>query len=313
MTMIRVGILGADSSIAGELIRILVHHPEIELVTAFAPSLTGKSLSSLHKGIIGDTELRFTDVLDLEELNLLFVTKGFDPLTESTFIPEDLRIIVIQSSDEFDSNISLGTVDFVPGVSEMFRKPLVRGAKASRILPPATSVALILLYPLALHLLLNDSLEIEVSLPSFKASNFNPEGMSRELNNLLANVQFSFKGVKEISFKTSDTVRAVSVEATMDCKVSEEELERIYNEVYDDHNFTFLVRKEPSPEEVAGTHKCLIYINKPSEDKLKIKAIADSVLRGGAGDAIHAMNLLFGLFEKIGLSLPAGLAFNKET
>lgn len=310
--MIKVGILGAETTVAGELLRLLVHHPEVELIAAFSPGLRGRAASSLHRGIIGDTELRFTDEINLNDIDLAFITSAKLDVSQDIVLPEELRVIVIQDTDGADINPPFDKRTYVPGVSEMFRKPLVRGAVASRILPPATSVALILLYPLALHLLLNESINLSIQIPKFKEPSLIRENMKKELDSLLSEVQLSFKGVKNVTVASSDTIRAVTVEAELTCGISEEEIEKIYNSIYDDHNFTFMVRKDPSPSEVAGTHKCLIYITKPSEDKIRVKAVADSVLRGGAGDAIHAMNLLFGLFEKTGLAFPAGLAFRDE-
>ena len=306
--MIKVGILGAESSVAGELIRILLHHQDVELTTAYAPTLRGRALSSIHRGIIGDTDLRFTDTVDLSDLDVVFLTSPQKYISH-TELPDDLRVIVIQEDDNFQVEPPFDTLEYVPGVSEMFRKPLVRGAKASRILPAATTLALIALFPLALHLLLNDQLRLKVCLPQFKADGFSGEDMTRELETLLHQVQLSFNRIQGVELEISETLRALSVEIELPCSVSEEEIERIYDSIYDDHNFTFMMRTDPSPAEVAGTHKCLLYISKPEENILRVKAVADSVLRGGAGDAIHAMNLLFGLFEKIGLSLPAGLAF----
>lgn len=310
--MIKVVILGADSAEAGELLRVLLNHPEIELVGAVAPSLTGKRLSAYHRGLVGETDLRFTDSIDLDNVDLAFITSPNFNIGNTSVVPEKLRVIFIQGNEVFQIPPPFDVLDFVPGVSEMYRKPLVRGARASRILPSATSLLLIALFPLALHLLLNDTLSIRIQVPYHRARSINVDLMRVELEKLIREVQLSMKDLNNIVLETSDTIRALSAVIEFDCSIAKEEIERIYRETYDDHNFTFLVRSDPSPSEVAGTHKCLIYVSKPSEDKLRIKAVADSVLRGGAGDAIHAMNLLFGLFEKTGLSLPAGLAFNEE-
>ena len=82
------------------------------------------------------------------------------------------------------------------------------------------------------------------------------------------------------------------------------ELTRLYEEFYDDHNFTFIVDRMPSPREVEGTNKCLIYLDK-TDGRLSVSAAFDSPLKGAAGTAVHCMNLLFGLAERIGLSLKA--------
>lgn len=308
--MIKVGISGGDNQMAGELLRLLLLHPEVEIVAVYAPSLRGRALGSHHRGIVGETDLRFSDALDLEALDVLFITDPELPLPQS--IPDELKLIMIQNSDSCSLPTQLKDVEFVPGVSEMFRKPLVREARAARILPSPSSVALIILFPLALHLLLNDSLSLGISLPCYKKEGVDKDLMKEELEGLLNKVQLSFSRINDIHIENSDLLRTVSVEMELDCSVSEEEIERIYSQTYDDHNFTFLMRSEPASTEVAGTQKCLLYISKPSDGKIRVKAIADSFLRGGAGDAIHAMNLLFGLYEKTGLSFPATMAFRHD-
>lgn len=310
--MIKVGILGAESLMAGELLRLLVHHPEVELINISAPALRGRLISSYHRGLTGDTDLKFTDRLDLDKIDLLFITSEDYSVDQGISLPEDLKVIVIQQDETFTINPPFDKLEFVPGVSEMFRKRLVRNANASRILSSPTTVALIALFPLALHLLLNDTLDIKVKYPEFLANNISKEGMTNELESLLKLAQLSFNKINDIQIERYKTLRAINVDIEFQCNISVEEIERIYNDIYDDHNFTFLVRVEPYPTEVAGTHKCLLYITKPTENTVRVKAIADSVLRGGAGDAIHAMNLLFGLFEKIGLNLPASLAFKNQ-
>lgn len=307
--MIRVGILGADSPMAGELIRILVHHPEVELSAAIAPAAKGRLVSDHHRGLVGDTVLRFSDDLSLRDLDILFITSVDIQLPPDTVWPPDLKVVLIQEDDSFEAKPPLDSFDYVPGVSEMYRKPLVRGAMASRILPAATSLSLIVLFPLALHLLLNDTVSIKVFLPSFRLEKVDTDFMKSELESQLRKVQLSMGDIREITVSPSSTLRALSLEVSFRCGVSIEEIKKLYENTYDDHNFTFIVGSEPSVHEVAGTHKCLIYINKAANDEVTVKAVADSVLRGGAGDAVHAMNLLFGLFEKIGLSFPAGLAY----
>lgn len=310
--MIKVGILGAENVAAGELLRVLLNHPEIELLSAVAPALRGKTLSSYHRGLIGETDLRFSDSLDLETIDLVFITSPDFHVSFKDQLPENLKVIFIQGKDSYILPSPFDRLEFVPGLSEMFRKPLVRGARASRILPSSSSLILIALYPLAAHLLLNDTISINLQVPAHYTSSVSVEGMKEEIESLIRSVQLSMPSLKEIKVEASDTIRALSVEISFVCRISKEEIERIFEDTYEDHHFAFLVKTDPSPSEVAGTHKCLIYVSKPTKETIKVKAVADSVLRGGAGDAIHSMNLLFGLFEKTGLCLPAGLAFNEE-
>ena len=313
--MIKVGILGAETKEAGDLIRLLLHHPEVDLISVFAPSFRGQSLSSVHRGLVGETEMRFSDQVNLEELDVVFVSRPssilplLPPVKE---LPQDLRVILLDSEKAGDLPEPFNSREYVPAVSEMFRKPLVRGASASRNLPSPVSVALIVLFPLALHLLLNDDLKIRVLLPEYQSDAYQVSDMKGMLEDILHSTQLSFTRIESMEVNSSKAMRALSVEAEFPCAVSESEIERIYEEMYDDHNFTFLVKTDAQPTEVAGTQKCLISISKPTEGSIRIKGVADAVMRGGAGDAIHAMNLLFGLFEKTGLSLPAALAYNHE-
>lgn len=306
--MIKVGILGAESPLAGELIRLLLHHPEVELDAVVAPTLKGMSVTSHHKGLVGDTDLNFSDLLPSDSLDLVFVASPtfLDNLPTPR---ENLKAIYLGFSPESSLPTFEGSIQWFPAVSEMYRKPLVRGAVASRILTPPASVALIALFPLALHLLLNNTLNLQITMPEFSASRPTAQELRHELEEILREVQLSFSRFEELTVKEGSARRAVKVEISFDCMVTKEEIEKIYQEIYDDHNFTYLVSSPPSPAEVEGTQKCLLYIDKPQEGKIAVTAVADAVFRGGAGDAIHAMNLLFGLFEKIGLSLPASRAF----
>lgn len=308
--MIKVGILGGDTQEAGELIRLLSLHPDVEILYVSSPSNKGRAVSNVHRGLTGDSDLRFTDCIPFEAIDIIFIASPDVEL--NGVVPPELKIVAFQENDTFYPPENLENMEFVAGVSEMNRKKLVRGARAARVVPSPTSVALIVLFPLALHLMLNDSLEIKVSLPKFKELPSDGKALEKELEVLLGEVQLSFEKIRHVEFTKSNLLRTIAVEATLECGISEQEIERIYNETYNDHNFTFIVSTDPSPTEVAATQKCLIHISKPAENLLKIKAIADSFLRGGAGDAIHSMNLLFGLYEKIGLSLPAAMAFKHD-
>ena len=267
----------------------------------------GNPVAGFHKGLIGDTELRFTDLADPDSLNLIFVMSDqyLEVLPETH---ENLKIIYIPDSRQEDSPF-LPREEWVPGVSEMFRKPLVRGALKAQVLPSMCSVSIIALFPLALHLLLNDSLKLRFGLPHLTAEKNDIPTVKTILEGILKEVQFSFDSFESIEYYHSDSRRALTVEIEMNCGVTAKEIEKIYEEVYNDHNFTYLVTSRPEPEEVEGSQKCLINIQQADGEKLKIMAMADSIFRGGVGDAVHAMNLLFGLFEKIGLSLPSSLAY----
>lgn len=306
--MIKAGIAGADSKIAGELIRILVNHPDVDIIAAEAPNLKGISIAAVHHGLIGETDLCFSSRLDLSKLDVLFLCGPQNPLGTTHSVSAlccanpELRVIgfpesSIAKSDD-DTAIALG-------LSEMGRKPLVRGARHAMLVDPIASIALIGLYPLANHMLLNAPLALHVDVPSDLDSDSGMEIAALQIASHLSKAQSSFSWpVTVFANKTAHT-RATRVYTSIACSLAIEEVMRLYNEIYDDHNFTFIVGQPASGSEVSGTQKCIISLQKHDSSTLNIDIVADCRMRGGAGDAVHVMNLLFGLHEKVGLTFKA--------
>ena len=90
----------------------------------------------------------------------------------------------------------------------------------------------------------------------------------------------------------------------MDCPVELDEIKKLYEDYYDDHNFTFISDRMPNLKDVVNTNKCILYLTK-EDGKLLIVSVIDNLLKGASGQAVHNMNLLFGLHEKVGLELKA--------
>lgn len=310
--MIKTVIAGGSSPLAGELIRILINHPEVDLLGIFSPSLAGHWIGSRHLGLVGETDMRFADRLDLSNTDVIFLFKDALPFIGNIEIPEDIRIVTVDeiSQDLLPDHTAKDT--FSTGLSELYRKPLVRGASGARILNSAVAVSVIALYPLALHLMLNDEITLNCALPYWILRKKDKEALRKDIDSILESVQLSFTGIKEAAFHIGKDSRAVSLHVSMPCNVAIEEIRKAYEGIYDDHNFTFLVDHTPDRAEVLGTQKCLIHLHKPSLELLEIEVVADGVYRGGVGDAVHSMNLLFGLFEKIGLTFKAPMAFKES-
>ncbi|MCH5227466.1 MAG: hypothetical protein J1F16_06615 [Muribaculaceae bacterium] len=303
--MVKIGIIGAHTPIAGEIIRILIHHPETELVCLYSPANLGKNAASIHHGLIGEETLNFTDKLNLEDIDLLIITENTEinnKIVEAASEIEGLKIILTSKNTLNSDQLKY----YEAGLSEINRKPLVRGVKEAYILSPTIVPALIALAPLATFLLLNSDIDIEVSAPEdiLKELDLNKE--ITEVENQLKKRQTSFNG--KISLKVtplSSSDRGMNTQITMSNLLPVEEIEKIYEQIYDDHNFTYITKSEISPEEVEGTQKVVINISKPSAELLSLKVVSDARLRGGAGDVVHVMNLFFGLHEKTGLTLKA--------
>lgn len=301
--MIKVAISGADTPEAGELVRILAMHPEVELRMAQADGLEGRPLNSFHHGLIGETSLAFSSHLDCTKCDLLFMCeKDPDPARFKSLrlsYPE-MKVITLHPLAGEDPDIT----GVVYGLPEINRKALVRGATASVIPSPFASMALVALYPLALNLLLEGNIDIRLSAPADIIADYPPENAAEEIRRVLSEVQLSFRGNVRIHPRVSGTRRSAMMEIATACPVDADHLMHLFG-MYDDHHFAFAVSRTVGASEVAGTDKCIISLGIPADGNVSIGVAADCRLRGGAGEAVHVMNLMFGLHEKVGLALKA--------
>ena len=323
--MIKAGIIGGAGYTAGELIRLLINHPDVQLMWVNSSSNAGNPVASVHQGLIGETDLVFTDQTPFDEINVLFFctphgqTRAF---LESHSVPDDLRIIDLST----DYRHQDGTHDFVYGLPELNRKAIVRGAK--HIANPgcfATAIQLALL-PLAKNLLLNKDVHV-FAITGSTGAGVKPAPTSHfswrndnisiykpfrhqhldEIRQSLSQFQNSF--ASEIDFIPVRGCFSRGIFATLylDCPVELSEIRRLYDDYYSDHNFTFVTDKMPDLKDVVNTNKCLLHLEKEG-NKLIIVSVIDNLLKGASGTAVHNMNLLFGLHERTGLCLK-GSAF----
>lgn len=300
--MVKVGIIGAESPLAGEIIRILVNHPETEIMGLHAPSLFGHNVTSIHHGLIGEQSLIFTDKIILEDLSFLILIGnselGNSILSQLSYW-ENLKIVIVNDLTDRSK------LDFFEiGLSEVNRKALVRGAQYAYIPSPVIVPALIALFPIANYLLLNSDIQINIQLPSDISENLDEEKEAKKIEDLLKNIQVSYNGKVNLKINSDhQSERAATTLITFNNNLSISEVEKIFESIYDDHNFTFITRNLVNVNEVEGTQKVVLQINKPSLETLEIKIVSDARMRGGAGDVVHVLNLFFGLHEKTGLNL----------
>lgn len=317
--MIKCGIIGGAGYTAGELIRLLLNHPDAEITFINSSSNAGNKITDVHGGLYGETDLVFTSELPLESIDLLFFctahgdTKKF---LESHTVPENLKIIDLS----MDYRIEGPEHDFVYGLPELDRR---RICNARHIANPgcfATCIQLGVL-PLAKHLMLNADLHVNAITGSTGAG-VKPSATSHfswrndnisiykpfthqhlaEINQSLRQLQNSFSSSINFIPVRGNFSRGIFATTYVDCKIDLSEIKRIYEEYYDDHNFTFITDKNPDLKQVVNTNKCLINLQK-IDDKLLIISMIDNLLKGASGQAVHNMNLLFGLEETVGLHL----------
>ncbi|MCM1005074.1 MAG: hypothetical protein NC402_02125 [Prevotella sp.] len=300
--MIKVGIIGGATPQAGELIRLLVNHPDVQLSQIYEPGLAGRDIKSVHHGLIGECALKFSEGINFNKLNVVFITEPQEvsgiKVPELTEVPE---LAVINMTADFNNTRREDSL-VVYGVPEVNRKALVRGARRAVIPPAEEIIANIALLPLGLKSMLPAKLPIEI-----------------EVNDVLKSERTSFKNVSEamhligndpapeikVSYKPYDSQRVMRMRVEIDLPLPIDNITDMYEEIYDDHNLTYVVGESMPDKEVEGTDKCIITLDKTPDGRLSIEAVADARLRGGAGDAVHVMNLLMGLYEKTGLALRA--------
>jgi len=319
--MIKAGIIGGAGYTAGELIRILLNHSHVELVFVNSTSNAGNKLTDVHEGLLGETDLIFTNELPYGKIDVLFFctahgdTKKF---LESNVVPENLKVIDL-STDYRQKSLEH---NFVYGLPELNKEDI---KKACYIANPgcfATAIQLALL-PLAQKGKLNDEIHVNAITGSTGAG-VKPGATSHfswrennisvykvfehrhlaEIRQSLIQLQQSFD--KEINFipVRGNFTRGIFVTTYLNYNGSLDEARELYKDFYKDCPFTILTDKNPDLKQVVNTNKCIVYLEKHG-NKLLIISCIDNLLKGASGQAVQNMNLIFGLDETEGLRLKA--------
>ena len=317
--MIRVGIIGGAGYTGGELIRLLINHPDVKIVFVNSGSHAGDKITDVHAGLYGETDMVFTDRLPLDDIDLLFFCTAHGDtrkFMEDRSLPDTLKIIDLSA----DYRIASEDHDFVYGLPELNRRKIISARHVANPGCFATAIQLALL-PLAKNLLLNAPVHIHAVTGSTGAGQ-RPSGTSHfswrssnvsvykpfthqhlaEIGQSLRQLQRSFSS--EINFipVRGDFTRGIFATLYMECPLALNELKKLYEDYYDDHSFTWLTDANPDLKQVVNTNKCLLHLEKHG-NKLLIVSVIDNLLKGASGQAVHNMNLLFGLEEKVGLHL----------
>lgn len=318
--MIRVGIIGGSGYAAGELVRILLNHPDVELKWVHSRTVAGQRIVDVHQGLHGEIDMSFSNTIDLKNIDVLFCCRPAGKtreFIETHTIPEDLKIIDLAR----DHRIEDGSHDFVYGLSELNRKPMVRGAK--HVANPgcfATAIQLALL-PLAKNHLIKSDIHV-TAITGSTGAGVKPSATSHyswrndnvsiykpfrhqhlgEIMQTMRELQPDFDA--EINFVPVRGCFSRGIMAIVYLDIDEDidTIRQMYEEAYSDHSFTFVTDKQPDLKDVVNTNKCVIHLEKV-DGKLLITSVIDNLLKGASGTAVHNMNLLFGLSERTGLNL----------
>lgn len=317
--MIRVGIIGGAGYTAGELIRLLIWHPEVEIKFIHSSSNAGNRITDVHAGLLGETDLMFTDEMPFEEIDLLFFCTAHGDtrkFMESHALPDELKVIDLS----MDYRIKSNDHDFIYGLPELNRRNTCKSRYVANPGCFATCIELGLL-PLAKeHLLAGDisvnaitgstgagvkpSTTTHFSWRNNNISIYKPFEHQHipEIMQSVKQLQPDFDGSIDFIPYRGDFPRGIFATLVVKCDLDIETLYRLYESYYERDSFTHIVNRPLDLKQVVNTNKCLIHLEKHG-NKLLITSVIDNLLKGASGQAVHNMNLLFGLAETVGLQL----------
>lgn len=338
--MIRVGILGAAGYTGGELIRLLINHPEVEIVFANSESNAGNAVADVHEGLLGDTDLRFTDEMPFDKVDVVYFCFGHGKseqfLKEHT-IPGNVKIIDLAQ----DFRIAAPTHDYVYGLPEINKAEI---AGCQHLANPgcfATCIQLGLL-PAAKHGLIKSDVAVNAITGSTGAGQkpTSTTHFSWRNNNFSVYKLFTHQHIHEICQTLNILRPAAAPEVvdtlnegfeveegkvtidfipyrgdfargifcteviTLDKAVDKDEVVTIYKDFYKDAAFTHYSDKAPDLKQVVNTNKAIVHVDVFGR-KIVITSMIDNLLKGAVGQAVQNMNIMFGIDEKAGLNLKA--------
>ena len=328
--MIRVGILGAAGYTGGELIRLLINHPEAEIVFANSESNAGNLVAEVHEGLYGETDLKFTAEMPFDQVDVIFFCFGHgksEAFLKEHNVPENVKIIDLAQDFRLAPETVVATQqptpaahDFVYGLPEINESKI---AVAQHVANPgcfATCIQLGLL-PAAKMGLINSDVSVNAITGSTGAGQ-KPGAtthFSWRNNNMSIYKAFTHQHVPEIRQSLrqvqgyldaaidfipyrGDFARGIFATEVVRTDKPIEEIVEGYKEFYKDAAFTHYVDKSIDMKQVVNTNKALVHCDKFG-NKLLITSCIDNLLKGAVGQAVQNMNIMFGIDEKSGLNL----------
>lgn len=339
---LRVGIIGGAGYTAGELIRLLLHHPDAEIAFVHSTSNAKNLLTDVHEGLLGETDMKFTSRLALKSIDVLFLCMGHGKSAEFLAehpVPQNVRIIDLAQDfrlapksppvggNQAESKSPIAphrgaTGGWIYGLPELNREEI---RSARHVANPgcfATAIQLGLL-PLAANWLLHDNISVNAITGSTGAGvkpaatthfSWRMGNMSiykpfrhqhvPEIRQSLAQLQPGFGASLDFIPYRGDFARGIfcTEVVRIDPQLDEKDIVKMYRQFYETAAFTHYVDRDIDLKQVVNTNKALVHVEK-FEDKLLITSVIDNLLKGASGQALQNMNLMFGLDEHAGLDL----------
>ncbi len=312
-----IGIIGGAGYTAGELIRLLINHPDAKIVFVHSESNADNLISDVHSGLTGETDMRFSDRFDLSSVDTLFLCQGHGQSSAfwaANEMPGHLKVIDLAQDFRDESN------GYVYGLPEINRE---RIAAATRVANPgcfATAIQLALL-PLAASGRLKGDVHVTAITGSTGAGvkpsatthfSWRSDNISiykafshqhlAEIRRTITHLQPDF--ADDINFvpMRGDFARGIFASVYTDCDLSQEEAEQLYRDFYTAAVFTHVSERPIDLKQVVNTNKALVHVEKHG-NKLHISSAIDNLLKGASGQAVENMNIMHGIDPAAGLRL----------
>jgi N-acetyl-gamma-glutamyl-phosphate reductase len=328
---IKAGIIGGAGYTAGELIRLLINHPFVEIAFVNSKSNTGKLVSDVHTDLLGETALPFSGSIS-GDIDVLFLCVGHGDAKKFLDETPELNGKIIDLSHDHrlsqgSDRPSFNNHRFIYGLPELNKEEIKKSQNVANPGCFATAIQLGLL-PLAKAGLLKDIYTTGITGSTGAGQSLSSTThFSWRANNISAYKTLTHQHLKEIaqslqqlqpSFSAKegndealyfvpwrgDFTRGIYISSTVDCKLSVEEVYNLFSEYYKDAVFTHISEKMIDLKQVVNTNKCVIHIEKVGS-KAVVHSAIDNLLKGASGQAVQNMNLMFGLDEQAGLKLKA--------
>ncbi len=321
-----VGIIGGAGYTAGELIRLLVFHPEVAINFVYSTSNAGNKISSVHQDLIGTLDLKFTNSIN-KEVDVLFLCLGHGNskrFLEENHFSDETKIIDLSNDFRLEKDNIFQGKKFVYGLPEINKQEI---KKANYIANPgcfATAIQLAIL-PLAQHQKIQKDIHVNavtgatgagVSLSKTTHFTWRDNNFSHykpfthqhlgEINQTITHLQPTTTSEVLFMPNRGNFSRGIFATVYTSFEGSLEEAKTMYKTFYKDAKFTIVSDEEIHLKQVANTNKCLLHLHK-HDNKLLITSVVDNLLKGASGQAIHNMNLLFGFEETTGLQLKGSI------
>lgn len=322
--MIKVGIVGGAGYTAGELIRLLVNHSQVELDFVYSTSNAGNFIYQVHQDLLGTLDLKFTDTIN-KNVDVLFLCLGHGNSTaflENNSFSKSTKVIDLSNDFRLKADAVFQGKEFVYGLPELQKDNI---KIANHIANPgcfATSIELALL-PLANAGLLNDSVHINATTGAtgagaspgatthfaWRDNNFSvykafTHQHLGEIGESLKALQNNFNNELFFIPNRGNFSRGIFTSIYLKFDERIEKAYQLFEDYYKEAVFTHVSKIPIHLKQVVNTNNCFLHLQK-HERMLLITSEIDNLLKGASGQAIQNMNLMLGFEETEGLKLKA--------